>query len=645
MKLSSSVFDRPSLNSVTAGKVNLFWQDFLLVIILAIVAGLASYGCAQFISPILFENPSWDVWFESDLPRSFANMIVRWSNHYRTSVHPLFSLIAFPPTYILHQLGLEAVTAVRIVIALVASLWISTLFILLRLIGCRPLDTTLFSLLGIISAAAIFWFAVPETYSFGSLSILIVLVVAAIGEYRRLSPWWYLLVSAGSLSITTTNWMAGLLATFANNRWKQALQIIINAFCLVVGLWFVQYLIFPTSEFFLKIQGEKNYVFNEGAVSPFNVVQSFISHTMVMPAIEIIDKTARPGFATPGIQMVTQPSLPGSASLWGQIAVVLWTGLLGLGVWGLLSLRQYPKLRLVLSLTILGQLVLHLLYGEETFLYSLHFAPLLVILAAMSTLTRVRLLALGLVVLLLVCAGINNGLEFNRATKMLLERDRQQIVLPAPNQLNSARGYHRLGGSFSPPESSLGISFWIIDRQGQLQTTSDNLAPEQINQQLVKSNSQELLGIKTETDYYQAFWSVEDSGKWQMHLTTPQNSDSKLRIALRSLGATRGEIRSLEWEEPQLLINELTGDRWLVKLEPAPTRVNLGKEKGDWMRAGRKTAQVWEDWLGLGYALFDIDKGYEGNLIIEKLKEGLIGEMGKIEEIREIGKNSLMGGV
>jgi hypothetical protein len=617
MKLSSSIFDRQVFKSATAGKIHLLWQDILIVIVLAVVAGLASYGCAQFISPILFENPSWDLWFESDLPRSFANMISRESNHYRTSVHPLFSLIAFPPVYILNTVGLEAITSVRIIIALVASLWISTLFTLLRLMDCRQLDAILFSLLGTTSAAAIFWFAVPETYSFGSLSILLALVVVVLGQYRQLSSWWYVLIGAGTLSITTTNWMAGILATFANNRWKQALQITVNAFCLVVGLWFLQYLIFPTAEFFLKIQSEKNYVFNEGAVGPFTVIQSFISHTMIMSAIEIIDKTARPGFATPGIQMVTQLSAPGSGSLWGKIAVVLWTALLGLGIWGLFSIKQHPKLRIVLGLTILGQLVLHLLYGEETFLYSLHFAPLLIILAAMSTLTRARPLGLVLAGLLLVCAGINNGLEFNRATETILSRDRQQVVLAAPSQSQENRGYHRLGGSFSPPDSSFAISFWITDRQGNLQTTSNNLAPREIRQELVNSDTQ-LSGIETKTNYYEAFWSVGDSGKWQLRLKTSPNSDRKLRIALRSIGSTRGEVRSLEWDEQRLLINELIGDPWLVQLEPQPTKVYLGREQGDWMMAQRKTAHVWEDWRGLGYVLFDLDDGNEWNLTIEK---------------------------
>ncbi len=51
MKLSSSVFDRQFLKSAPAGKTYWLWQDILIFIILAIIAGLVSYGCAQFISP------------------------------------------------------------------------------------------------------------------------------------------------------------------------------------------------------------------------------------------------------------------------------------------------------------------------------------------------------------------------------------------------------------------------------------------------------------------------------------------------------------------------------------------------------------------------------------------------------------------
>ncbi len=114
--------------------------------------------------------------------RVFANMTDRWSDHNRIKVHPLFSLLTFPLVYFLNTiLGIKAIAAVRIVIAAVASVWLGTLFLLLRLIGCQRFDATLFSLLGATSATAVFWFVVPETYPFGSLSILFALCFVALG--------------------------------------------------------------------------------------------------------------------------------------------------------------------------------------------------------------------------------------------------------------------------------------------------------------------------------------------------------------------------------------------------------------------------------------------------------------------------------
>jgi hypothetical protein len=120
--------------------------------------------------------------------------------------------------------------------------------------------------------------------------------------------------------------------------------------------------------------------------------------------------------------MSIQHSLPGSGTLWGKIAVGLWALLLALGVWGLVTTSRHLRLRVVLTLTILGQLTLHILYGEETFLYSCHFGPLLVVLAAFSTLTSVRRVALALVVALIVCAGFNNSLQFDKAVRFFERR-------------------------------------------------------------------------------------------------------------------------------------------------------------------------------------------------------------------------------
>lgn len=79
---------------------------------------------------------------------------------------------------------------------------------------------------------------------------------------------------------------------------------------------------------------------------------------------------------------------------------------------------------LLLGLTIMAQFILHLAFGKETCLYALHFAPLLVVVAALSTLTSQRRLARIVAAALVVCAGMNNLQQFDRAAAFA----RNQVV-------------------------------------------------------------------------------------------------------------------------------------------------------------------------------------------------------------------------
>ena len=68
---------------------------------------------------------------------------------------------------------------------------------------------------------------------------------------------------------------------------------------------------------------------------------------------------------------------------------------------------------------LLGQLALHLLYGDETFLYALHWVPLLVIVGGFGALASPRWVWLVLAGLLLASTAVNNGLKFSQATQMV----------------------------------------------------------------------------------------------------------------------------------------------------------------------------------------------------------------------------------
>lgn len=391
---------------------NQYWMDILLSCLVAMIGGWFYYQNSQLLDPTLLNEQASGVWFESDTSRVFANMTDPRSDHMRDKVHPLFSPIAYPLVQGIHLLtGTETITAMQLAGAVIASVWLGAFSLLLRLVGCRRPDTLVFSVLAAVSAAALFWFTVPETYPLGSLTIVLALGIVAVAEYQTLSRQWYIFVSAATLSITITNWMAGILATWVNHSRQRSLVITGSALFLVIVLWFGKQLVFDGSTVPFISRDEVNYLFMPEAGGPLRVLQSLLAHTIVMPAIEVVNRYPLPHWPL----LITQNSAPGSANLWGTIAVVLWMALLGLGIWSLFSLRQQLKLRIVLGLTLLGQLALHVAYGAETFLYALHVLPLIVLLAALSTLTRWRWLGLLLAVLVLLSAGVNNFQQFTRA--------------------------------------------------------------------------------------------------------------------------------------------------------------------------------------------------------------------------------------
>jgi hypothetical protein len=151
-----------------------------------------------------------------------------------------------------------------------------------------------------------------------------------------------------------------------------------------------------------------------------------------MPGIQVIqfDNKLWPSMSIQFAQL-------GSGGMWGTLAGLLWLALLLLGLWNLVGLKEQPQLRLVIGLTLIGQMFLHLLYGWETFLYSLHFLPFLILLVALSSLTPARPWVLLLTAGLIVTAGVNNLTQFQHALAFYQTYDpalakRHPTLTPAP---------------------------------------------------------------------------------------------------------------------------------------------------------------------------------------------------------------------
>ncbi len=308
--------------------------DGLIASGLAVLAGVFSLMTFAYLDPVLYGLEGIDFWFQSDMTRVFYNMTGADDTlHYRTSVHPLFLLAGYFSTKTVLDIfggfaNFGKVQAVQMIIALIAFFWAAALYVLLRLMSLPRLDAAIFSLLGVFSAASIFWFSVPETYSFGSLSIMAPLIVAACSQYRPVSEIWYVFASVASFSFTITNWMSGLIASFVKLGIWRAFRVSVLALLIVTLGWYVQKQIFPASGFFFDNSAELNYLLTEESGGPLRVLISFFSTSIVMPDIELVGKINRPDWQI----LTVQHSFPWSGGALATTAAACWLLLLGIGI-------------------------------------------------------------------------------------------------------------------------------------------------------------------------------------------------------------------------------------------------------------------------------------------------------------------------
>ena len=604
--------------------------DLVIGSVLGVAVLIMTLAAARLVSPAFFVyGDDFDIWFQSDLPRVFANMTDPDSNNLRATVHPLFSPIALALVGLTRLLTrLPDVPAVRLVVAGTGAAWITGLFLVLRLSGFRRLDALLFGGLAAASAAFIFWSTVPETYVFGAMSTLPALFIVLLARSGPLSSWWLVGASALSLSITVTNWMAGVAAAFICQPWKRALRISAGAFLAVLVLSKLQELVLSNVGAMLNWIYEVRYVLPNQGAGLWRVALSFLFHTLVMPTVQIGSQGARPGF-----NLLTQMAAPGSATWFGTLGVALWAVLLGIGLVSLLALRAHGRLRLMLGLMLVGQLTLHAVYGEETFLYSMHWLGPLVLTAALGCLTPARPLVLGLAAGVLVCAGVNNLLQLREAASSLVRhgtprqvvrhevqsrlrdpwpRGEGHVVLGFPGSPAEAKAYHEPAGSFSPSVGSFGVALWVVDAEGRVRLTSDSVATTGVSQRFVWPEGSTIPGIESATASYKARWAAVRPGQWSLDVEPTLSGDERLLVVLRSVGPAGGPIRELTWSEGVLTVN----GTWTVQVDPPPRSVHLGPEGARGPLVDGTAAPLWRGDHGWGLARIELRGGHHGRLVL-----------------------------
>jgi hypothetical protein len=425
-----------------------FRRDLLWAAVLALIAGLAVRVAAERLGPDVLHYSTWDFWFESDPPAVADQLLDRLSrNHLRASHHPLFSLIVYPIVQLLHRWpGATADGVFTVLLSAVAAAWLGMVFVTLRAMRLSRLDAGVFGLLAAASASAMFWFPVLEANAFGALSIVAAIAAVAFADRGRAVPVWIcFLISLATLAFTTTNWMFGLLMLGAVLPLRRAVRTAAATLGAASALWVVQKLTFPTAGFPLNLYtpAETDYLFNPEALGIGQKLVGFLFHSIVLPEI---------GDAY-GFRLSVQGMSPGAGSLLSGVGVIIWVLLLA-GAGLAVKDRHRSKTVVVLLLATFGQLLLTLLFGIETFFYSLYFGPILVLVSALGSLTRARPIVVSLATVLVILAAANHVPKFNAAADRLHNRfDTERRFTAAVLKLTSPDGLILCG---RPPLAAVG---------------------------------------------------------------------------------------------------------------------------------------------------------------------------------------------
>jgi hypothetical protein len=390
-------------------------SDFLLAAAAGVVAALISLVASGLFDPLLYEIM--DTYFEADNPRVFGSMTdPAHMGHYRTSVHPLFSILFNPPMQLLVGIGLDPFSVGRGMMAASGAATACIFLLTLRGIGLPRLVAGLFTAVLLASATYLHWFSVIETYAPAALSVVAMLFVLSCT--RRFRPWLWIIASTGTLAMTVTNWTLALVAAVVRLGLTQALRVSAAALFLAVILAIGQKLLYPTSGLFFNPlsvarEAEWTQVYAEvkgtGRWSPLANARSFFVTSAAAPA---------PMVQTHKSVVSNQASPLSSYGPLGLLAALSWIVLLVVGAWGAWIDRERRAVALATSLYLLGQLCLHLVYGEITFLYAAHFFPAMALLVAFGWHTRLRRVAVAAAAVFVVAGGISNWTQFQAAVAL-----------------------------------------------------------------------------------------------------------------------------------------------------------------------------------------------------------------------------------
>ena len=411
--MSGTSLERADLTPVRDAK-----KIELTAVVVPLAILLAGMLFSWFTSSITRQPIKNDAWFDSDATVVHDNITDIYGFHsHRTRKHPIYSLLFFPVVNILAASGFTKATAVRLIFSVSAGLWALLLYAALFRSLKRRLDAVVFALLALSTSSFLFWSWVTEIVLLSSVTVL--LAILAFGMRGRFRLIGHFVASFATLGITVTNWSAELLGAAMSLPRRTAIIITLLAFGSVTVLALGEASLFRTNGFFLNVwrqaKEESEFVNHKSSGGIRARWRMFAIGSVVLPGVEyrIVEVYANTIYDRK-LPMLSSQTVSGGRLWW--VSGCLWLVLLSSGIAA--SIRHRSAFQIYLLLLAAFHFILHTFYGYETFLYSMHFIPILILLAAQSVEIH-RRFALACAGLVLVLAFFNNWAVFQHAITML----------------------------------------------------------------------------------------------------------------------------------------------------------------------------------------------------------------------------------
>lgn len=334
----------------------------------------------------LYEGVSRDVWFEMDVNDTVQAMSDRVVLKARSGLHPLYSMVCVPAhLMIVRVFGLANQAGVLWIVRLIAGLWLATLYLFLRVCGAGPLAAIGFASLGAAASGAMFFLIVPGYYGLGSVSLMAATIVVALkpkGQERI----GHLLSVVLTLAFTVTNGVYAVILLWLRYGVMGVLSLGSQGLGLFSAIWIAGHAAVPGTLFIGPTFFERTFLYFPGPGRILAVAEKFFLNSVVMPKVQIV--TTFKGDLVMSVQAAHVEAF--SHSGLDLAALGGWLLLLGLGMWGWKKVSAGEEVRLGILLFLAYQLCLHVVYGEETVSYSIHWLPFLLAVAAQAVRDRGR---------------------------------------------------------------------------------------------------------------------------------------------------------------------------------------------------------------------------------------------------------------